>query len=254
MLPVPDSTAELRSGLSSALYESLDPLRRAGVPLGILFSGGVDSSLLAWELRETPGLVLCTLGREGSSDLESGRVGAQQLGLPWQGLRAGEEEVKAAASRFEGPVAGLSSVARTVLLTLAVAIVQARPRRLVCGQGADELFLGYAHYRGLGPDEARRRSDEDLERLRSVDWPRTRQIAIACGKDIEAPFLSPAFEQSVRRIPIELRLPADLPKRFLREWAVERGLPAALAYRPKKAVQYGTGVAGLLRGMRRSAH
>jgi asparagine synthase (glutamine-hydrolysing) len=253
MDPVRAEVGNLREKLSRALEDALRPVKTAPGPLGILFSGGVDSALLAWELRRRPQVVLCTLGREGSPDLRAGRAGAEQLGLPWEGLRAEENEVRAAEVRFEEELAGASPVSRTVLLSLAIAIDQASPLRLVCGQGVDELFLGYAHYRNLGGAEAERRSREDLARLRETDWPRTQRIATKAGKDVLAPYLSSLFEESARSVPVDLRLPRDLPKRFFREWAVERGLPPELAARPKKAVQYGSGVDALVRALRRSA-
>lgn len=251
MEPDPGDTEVLKRSLSSVLERTLVPLRDSADPLGVLFSGGVDSSLLAWELRLRPNLLLCTLGREGSPDLRAGKAGAELLGLPWVEMRFGSEEVREAAVRFGTELTGLPRVARTVLLSLALAIDRAPPARLVCGQGLDELFLGYAHYRGLDPVEADQRSREDLARLRGAEWPRTQRIAEVAQKQVVAPFLSPEFEACVRHVPIDLRLPRDLPKRFLREWAMDRGLPSELALRPKKAVQYGSGVASLARTLER---
>ncbi len=129
---------------------------------------------------------------------------------------------------------------------------RAPPTGLVCGQGADELFLGYAHYRNLSAEDAEQRSLEDMTRLREDDWPRTARLAEVVGKSIVAPYLSPSFEEAVRRVPIDLRLPGAHPKQFLREWAMSRGLPPQLAGRPKKALQYGSGVDALVRSLRRS--
>jgi len=252
MEPDRAEVAGLRAQLGSALEEALAPVRTGSVSLGVLFSGGVDSALLAWELRGEPQLVLCTIGREGSSDLRAGQAGAERLGLPWQGLRVGEEEVRAAELKFGDELAGVSPVSRIVLLSLALAIERASPPQLVCGQGVDELFLGYAHYRGLSEAEAERRSHEDLARLHETDWSRTRAIAAKAGKGIVAPYLSPGFEECALRVPVDLRLPRDLPKRFFREWAIERGLPGELADRPKKAFQYGSGVDSIVRALRRS--
>jgi asparagine synthase (glutamine-hydrolysing) len=253
MESVPAAVRRLREGLDSALDEALRPVRSVEGPIGILFSGGVDSALLAWELRSRPGVTLYTLGREGSSDLRAGVVGAERLGLPWEGLPVDREIVMAAELRFSRELDGVAEVSRRVLLALAIAIAEAGSRHLLCGQGADELFLGYAHYRRLSAEEAERRSSEDLSRLRGSDWPRTRRIAEECGKEVLAPYLSPAFEEQARRVPVDLLLPREMPKRFFREWAVERGLPRELAERPKKAVQYGSGVDALVRAMRRPA-
>jgi asparagine synthase (glutamine-hydrolysing) len=250
---VPADLRALREGLDSALAEALRPARTAPGALGVLFSGGVDSALLAWELRGRPSVTLYTLGRTVSSDLPAGKAGAERLGLPWEGLPVDRDEVRAAERRFSQELIGIAEVSRRVLLALGIAIAKAGSRRLVCGQGVDELFLGYAHYRGLSPEEAEQRSHEDLHRLHESDWPRTLRIAEKCGKEILAPYLHPRFEEQALRVPIDLRRPRDVPKRFFREWAVERGLPRELAERPKKAVQYGSGVDALVRAMRRPA-
>ena len=247
MFPDPDW---LRAGLDAAFEDAVRPLRQAHGPLGVLFSGGVDSALLAWELRHRPELVLCTMGREDSPDLRAGRRGAERLGLPWEPVAVDRDRVRATEERFSKELAGLSPVSRSVLLAITIALEGASSTRLVCGQGADELFLGYAHYRGLSDAGAEQRSREDLARLRATDWPVTRRIAGRLGKEVLAPYLAAPFEAAATRIPISLRLPNDLPKRFFREWAVSRGLPEELALRPKKAVQYGSGVDALWKSLR----
>ena len=239
--------AHLRAGLDSALEASLAPLRGTDEPLGVLFSGGVDSSLLAWELRTRRGLSLCTVGQEKSPDVLAGRRAAESLGLPWNGMIVGPAEVHDAEERFAPDLEGALPVVRSVLVSLALAFELASPARLVCGQGVDELFLGYSHYQTLDEDGAARRSDSDLRRLRDDDWPRTVRIARRAGKEVVAPFLAEAFESAARRVPIALRLPGNAPKQFFREWAMARGLPAALALRPKKAIQYGSGIDALRR-------
>jgi len=243
--------ASLRSALDSALDAAMEPVRSAPGPLGVLFSGGVDSSLLAWDLRSRSDLTLYTLGRERSDDLAAGRNAAERLGLPWVALAADEAGVAEAEARFAAQLTGISPVVRAVLVALAMAIQAAPPPILVCGQGADELFLGYSHFGPLDGAAAERRSAEDLHRLLTEDWPRTQKIAAQSGKLVLAPFLAPAFIERARAVPIALRLPRDLPKRFFREWAVHRGLPAELSLQPKKAVQYGSGVASLLRARQR---
>jgi asparagine synthase (glutamine-hydrolysing) len=252
MVAVPLDVLSLRAGLDDAIAKALAPLRGATTPLGILFSGGVDSALLAWELRDRQGVSLWTLGREGSDDLLAGKSRATRLGLAWHGMPIGAEDVRAADERFREPLEGSTPVVRAVLLSLALAIERAEPTELVCGQGVDELFLGYAHFRSLSEATSEQRSHDDLARLQDSDWPRTLGVAQSVGTKLHAPYLSPGFVAASLRIPISLRIPRDQPKRFFREWAVSRGLPADLALRPKKAMQYGSGVDALLRGVRRS--
>jgi len=249
-----DSTSEWtawRKPLDAAFDDAMRPLVESEGPLGLLYSGGVDSSLLAWELRGRPETVLFTLGTEGSTDLEFGRAGAERVGLPWTELLVGPEDVRAVEERYHDRFRALTTVGRSVLLSLALAIENADADHLVCGQGADELFLGYAHFRGLSGEQAELRARKDLDRLRRVDWPMTEAVAAQWGKTIVAPFLSADFERAALRIPIELRQPREAAKPLFRDWARSRGLPPELAVRPKKALQYGSGVDALLRAARR---
>jgi len=248
---MPPDLRDLHATLDAAFEEAIQPSIRSKEPIGVLFSGGVDSALLAWELRSRPGVLLSTMGREGSPDLRAGEAGAAHFGLPWERVALDDAVIVRSLDRFSSELRGLSSLSRAILLSLAIAIEGATPDRLVCGQGVDELFLGYAHYRGLSESEAARRSREDLTRLRETDWPRTQRIAASLEKEVVAPYLAPSFESAATRVPIALRLPGDLPKRFFREWAVARGLPPELAHRPKKALQYGSGVDALLRRLPR---
>ncbi len=238
-------TSRLFHDLDRALEQSLQPVLNGTEALAVLYSGGIDSSLLAWELRRRPELTLCTVGRPGSPDLLAGQRGAGLLDLPWRGIAIDGGDVHDASLRFVEELGGVPWVVRTVLLSLALAIERAPADTLVCGQGADELFLGYAHYAGMSSAEAEIRVRADLDRLLAVDWPRTRRIAERTGKEIVAPFLAPGFIESALSVPIARRLPATNPKRLFREWSILRGVPAELAGRRKRAIQYGTGVAAL---------
>ncbi|MGI0156221.1 MAG: asparagine synthase-related protein, partial [Thermoplasmata archaeon] len=68
----------------------------------------------------------------------------------------------------------------------------------------------------------------------------------ALGRSIFAPYLDPKFVAVARSIRIELRQPGARPKGFFRDWAETQGVPAAIAQRPKRALQYGSGIDRLL--------
>jgi asparagine synthase (glutamine-hydrolysing) len=235
------------SGLDAALEPALAPFRAERSDLGVLFSGGLDSALLAWELRRCPRLALSTVGTPHSPDLSSAEAGAAVLGVPWTPVTVASDEVLELARQLEDETRGLSRVARSVHVAFALAVERAPVRTLLCGQGADELFLGYAHYRGLSPSEAKRRSEQDLEHVLKDDWPRSQRIARRLGRTVHAPYLERGFVDAALRVPIVLRLPHPMPKAFFRAWARHRGLPEVLAQRPKRALQFGSGVDRILR-------
>jgi asparagine synthase (glutamine-hydrolysing) len=216
-------------------------------PVTVLFSGGVDSGLVAWELRSHPHLDLATVGTARAADLAASESAARSLGLPWNGTVVEKPEIDRLAARLVEELAGLPAASRAIFLALAAAIEAARSPQLLCGQGADELFLGYAHYRGLSSSAAAARSASDLSRLLTEDWPRTERIAARLGRRIDAPYLEVGFRAAVQSVPIGDRQPFPEPKALFRAWARHRGLPDSVASRPKKALQFGSGVERLLR-------
>ncbi len=233
--------------LDRAWSGALGRWRNTDEPISLLFSGGVDSAVLAWELRRAPGLSLLTVGRAGSSDLAQARDVAARLGRPWRGHEISEDEVRRMRATVEDELAGVRRPMLSVFVAFALAVERTPPGTVLCGQGADELFLGYAHFRGLDAEAALLRSERDLARLQQEDWPRAVRLARRLGRDVEAPYLDPAFVAAARSVPIEARLPRPEAKAFLRAWARERGAPEFVVERPKRAFQYGSGLDRVVR-------
>jgi asparagine synthase (glutamine-hydrolysing) len=233
--------------LDTALESSLASFRGGSSDLGVLFSGGIDSAVLAWELRHRPRLTLCTVGTPHSPDLAAAESGAEEIGVPWTAAHVSSSDVLELAGQLDDELGGLSPVARSVQVAFALAVERTPVPELLCGQGADELFLGYAHFRGLSLTEAKRRAEQDLQHVREEDWPRSQRIARRLGKTVEAPYLDLRFVEAALSVPISARLPEPVPKAFFRAWAVHRGLPEPLVHRPKRALQFGSGIDRILR-------
>ena len=231
-----------------AFDRTMAPLRADPSPLTVLFSGGVDSSSLGHALRGHPDLELLTVGVEGSPDLANGRSAARQLDLPWRGVAVGPPDLWAVGARCGDLVEAAPGTARSVAVSLAVALARTRPSRVVTAQGVDELFLGYAHFRGLEGEALNDRYRADLSLLLDREWPRAQRLAARLDRPLLAPFIEPELLAAVRTIPLAVRADAVEPKAWFRAWAIHRGLPSEIAHRPKKALQYGTGIDRLLKG------
>ncbi len=228
--------------LSRAWDVALRRLEAIEGPVVVLFSGGVDSGFLAWELRHRPATSLATIGAPGSESLQWAETAARRIGLPWSSTAVTVDAVLEIRARLAEWVGGASAVERSVRTALAFAVAHAPPGHLVCGQGVDELFLGYAHFRGLDRDSAIRRADSETAALLAREWPRTFALASHLGRSISAPFLEPEFVRAATRLPAELRVRDHPPKETFRRWAASRGLPAEIADRPKRALQFSSGV------------
>lgn len=226
---------------------SIARLKEDASAITVLFSGGVDSSVLADGLRGHADLELLTVGTTSSVDLRQGEAAARLLELPWRGAVVGLAEVQDVIAAGGDDLNGTTGTVRSVAVSFAVAVAQSRPSRLLTAQGVDELFLGYAHFRGLAGAELEARYRADLASLTEREWPRAVRIGARLHREIFTPFLEPALRATCEAIPLAERAAGAEAKPWLRAWAEARGLPAEIVHRPKKALQYGSGIDRLLR-------
>lgn len=253
-LGAPQASADPVPALAEGLRKAVGGAVQDRPEISLLFSGGLDSTLLAHLLggllpSGAPGLELVTIGTEGSADLAQAERAASLLGLPWKGSTVPTESVRASAREVverlrvgKGSPTVLTPLSLEVQTGLFLALQHAGRPTVLCGQGADELFLGYAHFRPLPGARLQLRYDEDLHRLLQDDLPVSERLARSLGLELRAPYLDPAWRALVEKVPLERRRKGGVPKALLREVAVHLGLPPSLAQVPKKALQYGSGV------------
>jgi asparagine synthase (glutamine-hydrolysing) len=250
--PTPASSEAESVALGVLLRRAVERPLASEPSASLLYSGGLDSSAIAAARPRNAVLKLVTIGTQGSPDLEAARSGAELLGLPIETRIVEAAEVRSAMARWADDLATLREPHRSVFVAIALAVHAAPTKLVLCGQGADELFQGYAHFNALPPDEAHARSESDLDRLRSVDWPLAERVARELGHVLAAPFLDPELMAWARSLSPALHRSSRGRKPLLRAAAAQLGAPPSLVDRPKRALQYGSGVHRLVRQIDRN--
>jgi len=204
----------------------------------VAFSGGVDSALVA-HLARLPCVVV---GLRGSHDVRRAAAAARMMGLDLAIVTPTEKEVEEALARvvrvIPDPTNPLEASIATTLSFVAAWAKEHGHTRILAGQGADELFGGYARYLS-SPDLA-----AELERdFADHERQRTRDQAVAAlhGAYFSMPYLDVRVVRATRSIPAAERVRGEVRKYPLREVA-ERHIPAEIAQAEKKAMQYGSGI------------
>lgn len=245
---------ELAHALRNAVRESVGAERSVGV----LFSGGLDSSLIAKLASEFCGVTLFTAGTKGSHDVECAIGTAAEMGLPLIVTRLDAENIAGyaqTAKRLLGDfLRGRNELLQLALAVPTLACCDAARRKgirvLLCGAGAEELFAGYARHKEqffadknkLAPLLA-----QELNALEKNDLERNRLLAAATQTEIRSSLLNPAVVRIAQRIPVEQKISSDGTRKLaLRETAQALGVPAQACWREKKAMQYGSGVQKVL--------
>ncbi len=206
--------------------------------VGVLFSGGLDSSLIALLASRYSDVVLYVAGAEDSPDLEWARRASEALGLPLREYVFDLDDVREAipkvAFAIEEP--NPMNLAIGIPLYFATKLASEDGRKvLLSGQGADELFGGYAKYL-----ERPELMERDLLEMGERNLARDDKIAMLNSVEGRFPVLDLAVVSVGLNTPVEAKISGRVRKAILREVALELGLPEDIARREKKAAQYGS--------------
>jgi asparagine synthase (glutamine-hydrolysing) len=205
-------------------------------------SGGVDSSLVAY-LSKLPCLAV---GLSGSHDLTRARLAAEAMDLRCTCTEITPDDVRAGLNAVISVIPEPTPVNTAIAITQYLITRSARQlghERVLTGQGADELFGGYARYRTC--------TDPGFELARdfaglAMQGLRDQSVAALNGTYLSLPFLDVRVVRAARSIPALDMVRNGVGKWPLREVAA-RHIPREIAFCPKKAMQYGTGIARVLR-------
>ena len=238
--------------LDELLTKAVEARCRGASNVAIGFSGGIDSSLLAhYADRAGARVDLICVGMEGTRGFEAAESAADALDLP---LRL---EAFTADSVEEDLDTVLWSVEEADPMKIGVGLptywaarsaAETGHRIFISGNCADEVFGGYQKYvreyvsKG---DSVRETMYRDVASSHEVNFERDYKICSDLGLELRLPFADIDVVRYGLSLPTELKLskdPASPRKLILRALAREKGFPEELADRPKKAVQYSTGV------------
>lgn len=217
--------------------------------IGIAFSGGVDSSLLA-KLCTDLGcdVTLLTIGFADSHDIQFSKEISHLLGY--------EHKIEKISSKIFPEIAEkIKKTIKTDNLSwnencIAFYFISKLAKRcgideVLTANGIDELFCGYNAYRDAikhGADSVMNLMESkignELNMMKAVNL-----VSSEFNVSILQPFLSKEFIHFAKKIPTEEKIhgPDDLiRKHIVRNLALKIGVPKEAAFKRKKALQYGS--------------
>jgi asparagine synthase (glutamine-hydrolysing) len=262
-LPDPDPVADDREAvrsLGSALRESLASVGSApSDDLAVAFSGGVDSAVVASAV-DAP---LYVVGFPESHDIAAARRAARSMGRE-ENLRVVElspADVERAVPKVARATGRTNAMDVQIALPLFLAAEEAARDgfgRLAVGQGADELFGGYAKV-ARAPEDPRVEAETVRGAARELlgtlpDQLERDVLALrAAGVEPVAPLLDDRVVRAALALPGESLVDSRGERKKALRLAAREFVPDGVAFREKKAVQYGSLVARELDRLARQA-
>jgi asparagine synthase (glutamine-hydrolysing) len=229
-----------------ALQDSIRVRLDTDLTVGVILSGGLDSSLTLLHVREMhPDCVAFTIGAPDSDDIAYARRLATQFGVPHEIIEVRPRDIR------------MDDIAETIRMTElteygdiinAVASVplfrrihELGVRVVLTGDGSDELFGGYPMYHEVSPEQSRRLFLHKIRNLHRTELQRVDRVSMGQGVEARVPFLDLSMVELAMRLPMSLKVRDGQEKWIVRK-AFSDMLPPYIRHRPKNAMSYSTGL------------
>jgi asparagine synthase (glutamine-hydrolysing) len=240
---------QVRTALEETLAELPD--------IPVAFSGGVDSAVVASATSKP----LYVAGMPGSHDREVARRAAARLDRELRVVDLDPKTIEAAVPAVAAATGRTNPM--DVAIALPLYLVARRLRedgfdRMAVGQGADELFGGYDKIARAPADDrvvatTIRGARRELMQTLPDQLERDLRAIRAAGVEVVAPMLTDRVIEAALALPDSAIVDETGQRKHGLRLAARTVVPDAIAFREKKAVQYGSLVSRELDRLARQA-
>jgi asparagine synthase (glutamine-hydrolysing) len=249
--PIKATRDEALNLLKQRLLYSFQRLRKTA-HCAVLFSGGVDSSLVAaLTAKRCEDTILVTTRTEESHDASTAAQASSLLGLPIHIVDLNSQVVWEALPDVIYSIETSRRMDVEIALPFYLAAKKAVEEgcsTVVSGQGPDELFAGYSKhvktYTEKGPDALSEQLWKEVSVTHETNIERDERAIAAHGVESFFPYLDQDFVHTSLSVPVDWKIDPDgAPQRkiIFRELAQILGMPDEIALAPKSATQYSSG-------------
>ncbi len=229
-----------------AVADSIAVRAQTDLPVGVILSGGLDSSLTLLHVRAAhPDCVAFTIGAPGSQDIACARRLTGELGVRHEVIELHPHKIRLADIKNALAISELTEYGDIINAVVSVPlfrrVAELGIKVVLTGDGSDELFGGYPMYGQIGIQEQQRLFLHKLANLGRTELQRVDRTAMAHSVEVRVPFLDPAVVEVARRLPMSLKVAEGTEKWILRQ-AFAGDLPDYVRLRPKNPMSHSSGL------------
>lgn len=243
------ATKKLRRLLQISVKQRVSGLKEVAVA----FSGGLDSSIIAFSAEKFGVEVhLVSVSLKNQPEIDHAKKAAEALNLPLHIHLYSEKDVEEVLPKVLWLIEDANPVRTSIGIPVFWTAEEASRmefRVMLAGQGADELFGGYKRYLNdyiqYGEESVQKTIFNDIAGMYENNFERDSKICNFHNVELRLPFATHQLARFAASLPLQLKIesPKDmLRKTVLRKGAEDIGLPRFIVKKPKRAIQYATGV------------
>jgi len=247
---------KLQKLLETSVMEKVAGLKHVAVA----FSGGLDSSIIAYLAKKSGITVdLIHVSLRNQPETEYAKRVARELKLPIHVYLYEEDDVKRVLSKILWLIEGSDFVDVSIgvpFYWVAEKAAEMGFKVMLTGQSADELFGGYKRYVQDFVQYEKKKAHttffRDISEMHRTNFERDFKICDFHNVELRLPFAAYEIAKFAINLPVEVKIEGEengLRKLVLRQVAENLGLPNLVTRRPKKAMQYATGVSKTLKNL-----
>lgn len=244
---------QAKQTVKDLLIEATERRMKDNAVTGVLLSGGLDSSLIAWMAHEIkPDIECFTVSMEEGQDLPLAKDVTDYLGVKHHILMFGEKEINEILplAIHHQEMYEESCVHGAIANFLAGRFIKGKANCVLTGEGADEFFAGYdgQYKQGRNPEELAYIIDSLINVAHNTALQRLDRLNAANSFESRTPFLDARVMDFALKIPLEHKI---VDKEQTGKWVVRHAfegcLPEHIIYQTKRFFAQGSGVAYIMR-------
>lgn len=239
-----EDLARIKNKLYSLIESSVKKCVPDSKPVGVLLSGGLDSSIIGVLARKfTDKIYGFSCGLSGAKDLEYGEKIAKDFGITYCPIETKIDKLVKILPEVIYHLESFDSrlVRSSLMHYLAVSKAAEYVDTLLSGEGGDELFAGYYYLNELSYEKLENELKLIFYNLHNTALQRVDRCSAAFGIKTYVPFLCRELLDYVKNIKPQFKVRNKTGKWILRE-TFRNMLPAYIIERPKEKLWQGSGV------------
>lgn len=234
--------SEVRSKITEAVLTRVD----TDLPIGVIYSGGIDSSIvLDLAVKNHSDVTAFTIGKEGSEDFEISQRFCKERNISQVIIPLTSKDLSSNAIKEAIKATELTEYLDIINAVLTMSLFREINKRgikvTLSGDGSDELFGGYDMYNQIDEKNEKELFEYKLKHLNRTELQRVDRAAGRYRIENRVPFLDINVIEIALSLKKEWKIRNGVEKWCVRK-AFEIDLPEYILYRRKNPLSHSSGL------------